>query len=529
MKPLRFPLRFILLTAMLCVSVVPIALFSYWTIQNALEKEFAAVHEKHLLLAHNTTAALDRYALDVKAVYDTSAQLAQNLHFHPEQISLMEQLNILAFAQYDSSGDLIERYYGQAVLVPPSLSEIEMIPAEIKPEIQFSKIFISENAPPTIYLTSVGPKSNIWIAAINPNYLYNIQKSISFGDKGHAAIVDQFGSVIAHPNPSWEQAGKNIAKISIIKQMMRGESGVAQFYSPAMNADMIAGFATVPTTGWGVMIPQPTSELESKLKDLKQVTHLIAALCFIIVALLSWWISGIVVKPVKRLIKMTKDLSHHQYPLPFKKDDSLTSIEIDTLVTSFNTMAEEVDRGQKELEKRVIERTEELHKAEKQARHLASHDLVTGLPNRIAIRADAQKRIHRNEPFTLLFIDLDGFKPINDQYGHQMGDRLLKAFGERLRSNLGENDNIARYGGDEFIVLLDTDNTESAKETAEQLLTYTRNPFAFGEYKVSIQASIGLAQSKPDTHDLDQIIHDADIAMYNAKKAGKNCIVCSSV
>lgn len=526
MKPLKLPLRLILLSAMLIVSIVPIGLFSYWTIQNALAKEFSAVNEKHLLLAHNITTALDRYAVDAIAVFDTGVLQAKEQHFHAEQTALMQQLDIEAFAKYDHNGALNEHFFGNKALTPESLNTITIEPKTAGFKSSFSTIKTFPQHEPVLYLYKQDSQQNTWIAAINTSYISHIQMSISFGDKGHAAIVDQQGAVLAHPNKAWQQQAKDISKISIVQSMMEGRSGVEQFYSPAMEADMIAGYSTVPTTGWGVMIPQPTSELSLKLQDVKQVTLYVALSCLIIISLLSWWISGLVVKPVKQLIKMTQDLSQHQALHKVKEDNRLVSAEVGSLIESFHEMAIEVDKGQKELERRVTERTEKLHKAEQKARHLASHDQVTGLPNRIAIREDAQHRINKGEKFSLLFIDLDNFKPVNDQYGHQMGDRLLKAFGERLQSHLGNKDKLARYGGDEFIILLHTDNATHSENIAEQLLAHIRYPFSFEELDISIHACIGLVQSVEKTHDLDQLIHQADLAMYDAKKSGKNCLIC---
>jgi len=96
------------------------------------------------------------------------------------------------------------------------------------------------------------------------HYIAKLQRQITFGEHGHAAILDRSGSIIAHPNAEWSAAMKNISAVMPVGYMIAGESGVVEFYSPAAKMDMISGYATVPGVGWGVMVPQPLTELRDK-------------------------------------------------------------------------------------------------------------------------------------------------------------------------------------------------------------------------------------------------------------------------
>jgi diguanylate cyclase (GGDEF)-like protein len=167
-----------------------------------------------------------------------------------------------------------------------------------------------------------------------------------------------------------------------------------------------------------------------------------------------------------------------------------------------------------------------------QIRYQAVHDSLTGLPNRALILDRIEQMLARarrdDTPVATLFIDLDGFKDINDTFGHGVGDQLLRAVADRLSVAMRESDSIGRLGGDEFIVLVDGSTVAAEPEAvAHRLLNVLRSPFELpdaGTGHLTLTASIGLAAgSRPSATEL---IRDADIALYAAKAAGKNrCVV----
>jgi diguanylate cyclase (GGDEF)-like protein len=166
-----------------------------------------------------------------------------------------------------------------------------------------------------------------------------------------------------------------------------------------------------------------------------------------------------------------------------------------------------------------------------QVRYQALHDALTGLPNRALIidRVDhmlARARRHRI-PTAVLFIDLDGFKDVNDTLGHETGDQLLQAVAARLATVLRDSDTVGRLGGDEFVVLVEGTSLDAGPElVAERLLDVLREPFDLDGRNCSsltITASIGIAVG--DRISPSELLRDADIALYRAKAAGKNCCV----
>jgi diguanylate cyclase (GGDEF)-like protein len=163
-------------------------------------------------------------------------------------------------------------------------------------------------------------------------------------------------------------------------------------------------------------------------------------------------------------------------------------------------------------------------------RHQATHDHLTGLPNRVLVLDRAEQmlaRAHRNATdIALMFVDLDGFKDVNDTLGHQVGDEILRAVATRFRAVVRETDTVGRLGGDEFVVLTDCAALSAGPEmVAERLIESLSLPFHLGgaSSAISISASIGIAIGRRES--AQDLLRDADIALYAAKAAGKKCSI----
>jgi diguanylate cyclase (GGDEF)-like protein len=164
-----------------------------------------------------------------------------------------------------------------------------------------------------------------------------------------------------------------------------------------------------------------------------------------------------------------------------------------------------------------------LTELEAKLRHQALHDALTGLPNRRLFHARVGEAFQRPAADSLdpvvLFIDLDGFKAINDDLGHAAGDELLMAFAERLRSNVRPEELPARLGGDEFAVLIESGGLEVAEDVAGRLVTAVRNPFSIQGRRLTVRLSIGIAAAH-GAAGVEELLANADMAMYTAKSEG---------
>ena len=203
-------------------------------------------------------------------------------------------------------------------------------------------------------------------------------------------------------------------------------------------------------------------------------------------------------------------------------------------------MNEELLRTNEDLERRVATRTSDLvqsnqrlrseieqrEKSQAMIEHLAHHDALTGLGNRLLFHKElgdalAHKQRQGGE-LAVLFIDLDGFKTINDTLGHGAGDSLLKHLASRLRNDLREGDKIGRLGGDEFaIIQFGHEQPREATALAARLIELIGTPFSIDNQTLTVGASIGIAVANSEHHDSAQLLRAADLAMYRAKADGR--------
>ena len=164
---------------------------------------------------------------------------------------------------------------------------------------------------------------------------------------------------------------------------------------------------------------------------------------------------------------------------------------------------------------------------QQQLEHIAHYDVLTNLPNRSLLNDRltqailVSKRLDRS--IAVIYLDLDGFKAINDQYGHEVGDNLLIALSQRMKTSTREGDTISRIGGDEFVILLiNLEETIECLPVLNRLLQATASQVSIGDLTLQVSSSIGVTLYPRDAADVDQLIRHADQAMYKAKQAGKN-------
>lgn len=178
------------------------------------------------------------------------------------------------------------------------------------------------------------------------------------------------------------------------------------------------------------------------------------------------------------------------------------------------------------LEARTAALARSLTLANQELTQLALHDTLTGLPNRslLADRIELAiaKVAEQGGCFALMFIDLDGFKPVNDAFGHHAGDLLLKAVATRLRGHLHSQDTLARIGGDEFVLLVELQDPSDAMNVAIKQVNLVSRPFKVAEHDLQLSASLGIVLYPGNGQDQHELLRNADAAMYHAKRIGKN-------
>ncbi len=170
----------------------------------------------------------------------------------------------------------------------------------------------------------------------------------------------------------------------------------------------------------------------------------------------------------------------------------------------------------------------ERYRAEENIVHMARHDALTNLPNRLMLRekmAEGLKRVvEKNEAMVVMCFDLDNFKAINDSLGHPFGDKLLQSMADRLSNVVGKNDTLARLGGDEFAILHPTTNPQDAEKLARHLINATNNPFVIDGQEINSSICIGIAIAPENGTTSDQLMKCADLALYRAKAQGRGTL-----
>lgn len=178
------------------------------------------------------------------------------------------------------------------------------------------------------------------------------------------------------------------------------------------------------------------------------------------------------------------------------------------------------------LEARTAHLADSLTQANQELIQLALHDPLTGLPNRVLLADRIDQAMHLVQEqggcFALMFIDLDGFKPVNDAFGHHMGDQLLREVGVRLREELRSQDTLARIGGDEFVLLVHLGEPDDALRLAARQVGLISRSFRVAEHDLQISASVGIALYPGNGQTAQELLMNADAAMYHAKGTGKN-------
>lgn len=260
---------------------------------------------------------------------------------------------------------------------------------------------------------------------------------------------------------------------------------------------------------------QPLSSVLEKVDELGAVTLRIALLLGVVCVSLAVLLARAVTRPINSLTRAVEHFAGGQLApgLPLERKD-----EIGVLARRFFRMR-----------KQIQQQIAELNSRREEMENLARRDPLTGLANRrlLVERAEHAFAAARrdNERLAVLFIDLDRFKPINDNLGHAVGDLLLKSVAERIRGVIRESDTPARIGGDEFVVLLETIQDDvDAQTVAEKIRVALNQPFDIEEHRIAVSACIGIAFYPEDGTEMAELSRHADEAMYRAKENGRNAV-----
>ncbi len=548
------PVNRLLVSCFVLVALIPAVFIAVTLYHSAWKDAWREINEKHQLLAMNMAEPISIYVNDHRAALRLLADAMMELDGIPDAETRKRHLVRLArdrltgfraLSLVDRNGDILlssqsdewvplhrDAYLNDACFISTRdtgesrLSGIQASPLDGKPTLVLSQPVKDRN----------GAIEAVLMSELRISLIEKLRRNIHFGERGHSAIVDQNGRVIAHPNPDWMKSMRDLSHLPVVQAMMGGKTGVTEFYSPFVKQNMVAGYTSVPDIGWGIMVPQPKSEVERQVQALLY-PQLGWGLLGVVLAIgvgigLTRWIT----RPLNKLAQYANALAGNDFEgrVPGAPPDAPQEIRqlnqvLSEVINGLQESREEFDNLNRSLHQRVEDATRELSDANIELAQLASCDHLTDLANRRHFENRLTESLGQppddGKQLCLLLIDVDHFKSINDQHGHAAGDAVLAQIAKILRGSTRQDDLVARYGGDEFMIKMHA-TREISKRRAEQILTTIEsNPFVWKGQEIKVTLSMGLYCYSGSELSHDELLLKVDKAMYCAKKSGRNRVV----
>jgi len=355
-------------------------------------------------------------------------------------------------------------------------------------------------------------------------------------DIAYVAVHDQKGAPVAERRIATALASEPLPALEVAASSSNAETSIERTIGGLRFVELEK---PVVATAGGLPIGYIRLGMSSDRQRQSLRNHLLGALTvvglLVIVAVITTLLlTRRLVAPMRRLMRAARAVGSGRLDVyvPAKSAD-----ELGLLTHTFNHMTQRLAESQGEvahyqhtLEEKVAQRTKELEVATAHAYKLAQHDILTGLPNRSLLnqrlRQILAQALRDGTQVACLFLDFDNFKRINDTLGHDAGDQLLQAIGQRLTKAVRESDTVARLGGDEFVLVLPS--LSAADATFEVMAVISRvresfvEPFRLSDQIPTLTCSIGVAIYPVDAPDAITLIKQADTAMYSAKESGRN-------
>ena len=357
------------------------------------------------------------------------------------------------------------------------------------------------------------------------------------GQNGILIACNGQGEILYHPDMrTWLDGVHKITELGLGDMNIKQDSDNSiRFVKLDNGKSYLINRTFNPTYDLGLIALQPKTEIDAMVSSVQHVSRIILYSSIIAILLVSLWQILIVCKPLNNLIDHITQITEGNLNIgEFKAKSSQD--EIGRLAKVFNQMhatikrqIEELNAHRELLEKEVKERTYELEQANKKLDVISRTDELTQLPNRRDMHKTIEKEVERanrfKKAFSIIFIDIDHFKDVNDTYGHAAGDAVLKSVASTLRSLLRKYDVLARYGGEEFLTLLPETELKDAAHVAERFRKQIENQtIFFSGQEIKVTITLGVAQFD-SSQGAEKCIQLADKALYEGKEHGRNKVI----
>ncbi|CAM3672071.1 sensor domain-containing diguanylate cyclase [Cohnella lubricantis] len=312
-------------------------------------------------------------------------------------------------------------------------------------------------------------------------------------------VVDADGNLIFHPEAA--RIGENVSGNPAVKELLSGRSGKMELTN-TLGTSYLAGYSVVPATGWGIIFQTPTENVGDSVDNVISRMALISVPLLVLLLLLALFVSHRLASPINRLASAASRLK--------RGDATVRELpEARSMIFEAKVLYDTVSAALRTLDER----------AEVYSRQ-ARTDVLTGLRNRRRMEAIVEDWASQRVPFSVIMIDIDHFKQVNDTFGHQNGDETLRYVAGILVEEKGSMDQCCRYGGEEFAILLPWRSAEQAFELAERIRIRTENGNSPTGQVLTV--SLGISEFPAFASDAKALFKQADEALYAAKDGGRN-------
>ena len=391
--------------------------------------------------------------------------------------------------------------------------------------IYFTDVFRKvENGGPMSFMLASAPLKDlrgkligIIVFEINLNDFFDhIRETTGLGKSGETLLVKRVGNSVRYLTPMRTKAGpefdKSLAygdKRGVPGQLASSGQTGAGVSADYRGVEVVAAWRYVPGVAWGLVAKTDSVEAFAPIIELRNDLLTAGAIAFVLGAIFSLWLAHSMSRPIRTLQQAAEELGHGNlnFQVTITSND-----EIGQLAETFNQM---------------VVNLREMTASRDQIRHQANHDPLTGLPNRMLLEDRLQQALvearRDGEIVAVMFLDLDGFKSVNDIHGHAAGDELLKQVAIRLLHCVRERDTVARMGGDEFVIVFsNVKGMHNIPLIAHKVIRSFERSFDIFGINIPARTSVGVSLYPDHSEETGELLQMADEAMYQAKRSGKN-------
>ena len=352
-----------------------------------------------------------------------------------------------------------------------------------------------------------GRISGALVARTNLQELTQILRIFSARSAGRVYLTTAQGKLIADSRDGPVDL-KSTELVQAVADRLLAADGELVEYRGVDGVDVLGSAQRLSQAAWLAVADMPVTDVYRQATQLRNMVFLVIAILLVVITVVAYWLAAFIARPLVRLTSAAAQVSAGDLSVGLPASGGG---EVGYLTQVFNTMVDSLRTHRDELER------------------LSTTDSLTGLSNRrhlMNLLTHEMERAKRaGQPFSILMLDVDHFKKYNDEYGHQAGDEVLERVSAVLRDSIRPYDCAARYGGEEFLVMLSETALGRAHEVAERIRNQVRGELFEGG---SVTISIGVAEYPSHGDTAKTVIGQADAALYEAKRAGRDRVICAA-